>query len=83
MNEIVKMLLLAGDKFTPAMHLRHPGLTRSACGPFTKNKEGIQKFKETGGSICIYQNKLDKASFQHDMALKTLKIYIEEQLMIK
>ena len=38
--------LLAGDKFMPEMHLKQPGFTQSACGPFTKNKEIIQKFKE-------------------------------------
>ena len=52
----------------PKMHLRQPGFTYSACGPFTKNKERIQKFKETGDSRYIYQNELDKACFQHDMA---------------
>ena len=30
------------------MHLREPGFTYSTCGPLTKNKERIQKFKETG-----------------------------------
>ena len=29
------------------MYLRQPGFTYSACGPFTKNKERIQKFRET------------------------------------
>ena len=29
------------------MHLRQPGFRYNACGPFTKNKESIQKFKET------------------------------------
>ena len=48
MNEIVHKFLLAGDTFMPEMHLRQPGFTYSACGPFTKNKEIIQKFKETG-----------------------------------
>ena len=48
MNEIVNILLLAGDKFMPEMHLRQPGFIYSACGPFTKNKERIQKIKETG-----------------------------------
>ena len=67
MNEIVNKLLLAGDKFMPEMHLRQPGFTYSACGPFTKNKERIQKFKETGDSQYIYQNELDKAYIQHDM----------------
>ena len=42
------------------MHLKQPGLTDSACSPFTKNKERIKKFKETGDSRYIYQNKLDK-----------------------
>ena len=49
MNEIFNKFLLAGEKFMPEIHLRQPGFTYSACGPFTKNKERIQKFKETGG----------------------------------
>ena len=48
MNEIVNKFLLAGDKFMPEMHLRQPQFVYSAFGPFTKNKERIQKFKETG-----------------------------------
>ena len=68
MNEIVNKFLLAGDKFMPEMHLRQPGFTYSACGPFTKNKERIQKFKEIGNTDFIYKNELDKARFQHDMA---------------
>ena len=67
MNDIINKFLLAGDKFMPEMHLRQPGFTYSACGPFTKNKE-IQKFKQTGDSIYIYRNELDKDCFQHDMA---------------
>ena len=39
MNETFNKFLLAGDKFMPEMHLRQPGFTYSACGPFTKNKE--------------------------------------------
>ena len=54
-------------KFMPEMHLQQPRFTYNACGPFTKNKEGIQKFKETEDSRHIYQNELDKACFQHDM----------------
>ena len=46
-NDIINKFLLAGDKFMPEMHLKQPGFTDSACGPFTKNKERIQKFKET------------------------------------
>ena len=68
MNEIINKFLLVGDKFMPEMHLRHPGFTYSACGPFTNNKERIQKFKETGDTNYIYKNELDKACSQHDMA---------------
>ena len=46
MNEIVNKFLLAGDKFMPEMHLKQPGSIYSACGPFTKNKEWIQKLKK-------------------------------------
>ena len=56
MNNIVNKLLLAGDKFMPEMNLRQPQFTNSACRPFTKNKERIQKFKETGDSRYIYRN---------------------------
>ena len=67
MNEIVNKLLLAGDKFMPEMYLKHSGFTYSACGPFTKNKERIEKFMQTGNTDFIYKNELDKACFQHDM----------------
>ena len=73
MNEIVNKFLLAGDKCMPEMHLKQPGFTYSACGPFTKNKERIQKFKETGDTSYIYKNELDKACFQHDMAYRDFK----------
>ena len=73
MNDIINTFLLAGDKFMPEMHLRQPGFTYSACGPFTKNKESVQKFKQTGDSRYIYKNELDKACFQHDMAYGDFK----------
>ena len=73
MNEVVNKFLLAGDKFMPEMHLKQPGFTYSDCGPFTKNKERIQKFKETGDTSYIYKNELDKACFQHDMAYGNFK----------
>ena len=68
MNEIVNKFLLVGDKFMPEMHIKQPVFTYSACGPFTKNKERIEKFMQTGNTNFIYKNKLDKACFQHDMA---------------
>ena len=68
MNEIINKFLLVGDKFMPEKHLKQPEFTYSACGPFTKNKERLEKFMQTGNTDFIYNNELDKTCFQHDMA---------------
>ena len=68
MNEIVNKFLLAGYKFILEMHLKQPGFTYTACGPFTKNEERIEKFMKTGNTDFIYKNELDKACFQYNMA---------------
>ena len=68
MNDIVNKILLASDKFMSEMHLKQPGFTYSACGPFTRNKERIEKFMQSGNTDFIYRNEFDKACFQHDMA---------------
>ena len=73
MNEIVNKFLLAGEKYMSEMHLRQPGFVYSACGPFAKNKERIQKIKKTGDTSYIYKNEWDKACFQHDMAFGDFK----------
>ena len=51
----------------PEMHLRQARFAHSVYRPFTKNKETIKKFKETGDSRDI-QNELNKACFGHDIA---------------
>ena len=68
MNKIVHKFLLVGDTFIQEMHLKQPSFTYSACGPFTRNKERIEKFMKTGNTNFIYKNELDKACFQHEMA---------------
>ena len=68
MNETVAKFLLAGDTFMPETNLKQPGFTYRGCGLFTKNKETIEKFMQTGNTHYIYKNDLDKAYFQHDMA---------------
>ena len=68
MNEIVNKFLLDGDKFMPEKHLKQPGFTYSAGGIFTKRKQRIEKFIQTGNTDFIYRNRLDKACFQHHMA---------------
>ena len=73
-NNIVNQFFLQGDKFVSEVHLKDPRVgVYSACGPSTKNKEIIQKFKQTGDSRYIYRNELDKACFQHDMAYEDFK----------
>ena len=61
MYQIVNKFLLAEDKFMPEMHLRQPGFTYSACRPFTRNKQKIQKLMQTGDTNYIYRNQLGKA----------------------
>ena len=58
MNEIINTFLMLGDKFMPEMHLKQPGFSYSACGPFTKNEERIEKFMQTGNTDLIYKNDL-------------------------
>ena len=69
MNETVNKFLLTDHKLMRVMHLKQPGFTYSACGPFTKDKERIQKFKETGDANYIYKNELYKACLQYDMEI--------------
>ena len=68
MNEIVNKFLLVGDNFMPEMHLKQLGFTCSACGPFTKNKERVKKFMQTGYTDFIFENDPDKGCFLHDVA---------------
>ena len=58
MNNLINKFLLAGDKFMPEIHLRQPQFTYSACGPFTRHEQRIQKFKETGDTNYVFKNEL-------------------------
>ena len=83
-NEIINKFFLLGDQFMPEMHLQQPGFTYSACGPFRKNKERIEKFMKTENKDFIYKNELDKACFQHMIWLVVKqKIQLEELNQIK
>ena len=73
MNEIVNRFLLVGDKFISEMHLRRLGFTYSVCWPFNKSKERILKFQETGNPRYIYQHRVEKTCFQHDMTYGDFK----------
>ena len=68
MNNVINKFLLAGEKFMSEMHLRQPQFGYSVCGPFTRHRERIKKFKQTGDTRYIYRNELDKACFENDSA---------------
>ena len=68
--------LLAGDKLMPEMRLKQPGFTYSACGPFIRIKERMEKFMQTGNTDIIYRNELDKACLQHDMVVGSSPIAV-------
>ena len=57
----------------PELHLKQPGFTYSACGPFTKHRKRIQKFRETGILKHLYRNELNKACFANDVAYSDSK----------
>ena len=50
------------------MHFKKSRFTYNACSPFTKNKERIEKFMQTGNTDFIERNELDKACFHYDVA---------------
>ena len=50
------------------LNLRQSGFTYSACGTFTKHRERIQKFRETGSLRHLYRNELEKVCSAHNAA---------------
>ena len=66
--------MLAEHEFMPENAFNTAWIYLQWFGSFNKNKERTKKFKETEDSKYIYQNKLDKSCFQHDMAYKDIKV---------
>ena len=73
MNKIINKFLLTEDKFMIELHLKQPRFTYSVCRSFTKHRERIKKFRETGNLEHLYRNELDKACFVHDAAYSDSK----------
>ena len=74
MNKIVNNFFLTGDKFIPKLHFNKKlGFTYNTCGPFTRHREKIQKFRKTGNLKPLYKDKLDKTCFLHDAAYSDSK----------
>ena len=74
MNKIIiNKFLLTENKFMPGLHLKQPEFTYSNCGPLTKHRERIQKFRETCNLKHLYRNELDKPCFAHEAAYSDSK----------
>ena len=73
LNEIVNTFLLAGEKRMSENHLRQLYLHIVLVDHSLKIKKEQNKNKETGDSRYIYQNELDKACFQYEMAYGEFK----------
>ena len=83
MNKIINKFLLTGNKFMAELHLKQPGFTYSACGPFTKHCERIQKFRGTENLKHLYRNELDKACFAYDAAYSDSKDFAKRTISDK
>ena len=67
----------------PELHLRQPGFTYSACGAFTKYRERIQKFRETGNFNHLCRNELYKVFFSDAAAYSDSKDLAERTISDK
>ena len=74
MNEIVNKFLLVDDKFMPEMHLKQPGFTYSACGPFTKTKEELKNLKKQEIRTIFTKMNFIKLVFNMIWLMKILEI---------
>ena len=74
MNNVINKFLLAGDTFMPEMHLKQPQFVHSACGPFTRHKERIKKFKQTDDTRYFYKMSSIKLVFNMILLMLIIKI---------
>ena len=64
----------------PELHLRQPGITYSACGPFTQHRETIQKLREISDLNYIYKNELEKVCFALDTLYSASKDLVKRTI---
>ena len=79
-NKTIDKFLLTADKFMSELHLKQSRFTYSACEPFTKHHERIQKFRETDNLKHWYRNEIDKACFAHDAAYSDSKDLVKRTI---
>ena len=65
--------MLSGNKLIPELHLRQPGFSYSALGPFKKHHQRIKTFKETVDFNYIFKKEMDEACFAHYAAYSDSK----------
>ena len=75
--------MLAGDKFMSEMHLRQPEFTYTACGPFTKKKRDYPNLKRQEIQDIFTKTNYKNLAFSMKYYMKILKIYLEQQVLIK
>ena len=51
---------MTGDKFMLELHLKQAVCIYSACGPFTKHRERIEKFSQIGKLKKLWKNEFKK-----------------------
>ena len=56
------------------MHLKQPGFTYTACGPFTKNKERIKNLKKQEIRVIFTKMNLIRLVFNMIWLMEILKI---------
>ena len=74
MNQVINKFLLAGDKFMPEMHLKQTQFVHSACGPFTRHKERIKKFKKQVIRVIFIEMSSIKLVFNTILLTRIIKI---------
>ena len=74
MNEIVKKILLAGDKLMPEMNLKQPGFTYSALDHLLKTKKKFKKLRKQGIQVVFTKMNLIKLVFNMIWMMEILKI---------
>ena len=80
---IITKFLLTRAKFMREQHFKQSGFTHSVCGLFTKNRQRIQKPRETSDLKDLYRNELDKPCFAYDAAYSDSKDIVKRTISDK
>ena len=82
-NEIVNTFLLAGDKFMSEMHIKQPGLLIVLVDHLLKTKKEFRNLRKREIQTIFSKMNLIMLVFNMIWLMEILKVYREEQLLIK